>query len=464
MKMSAKKLLVADDSLTIQKVIRLALSNEGYEIQAVSDGKDVIEQIALFRPDAVLIDVSLPGKSAFEVKQEFNEGTDFNDAKFILMSSAFEDVDESRVSETGFDGRLVKPFDPAHLRKVLSEALGESEKAAAPATPPPVPEPEPEPAPEPAPEETATPEAEEAVAPPSDEPTLALEPKEESSEGIQAEPEVAMPEDPEGSLDENGGVAEVPPARPGTGLSFAELEDEDSTLIVEPPPPQDDVTASPREDLSDDLWGPEADGDSGSAERDSEPSEDEDIKELTESTIRMSGLDDYQWTVNENATLKKEEEPEEHPSFEPTGEPTEDEDTTVTELRSSEPTLPPLPNMLDKGDSNFPTDVEEYSTAGSHDDDTGITEMPGFDDAPSGDPSRYYYGAHEDDSLSGAEAAEYREAPAGGGSGLSEDEMEEMISREVTRRVEEMARKILPEVAEKVIREEIDRLLSNPPN
>src|SRR5213595_498171 len=66
--MPGKKLLVADDSLTIQKVIRLALSNEGYEIQAVSDGNDAIQQISLFRPDVVLIDVSLPGKTAFEVK------------------------------------------------------------------------------------------------------------------------------------------------------------------------------------------------------------------------------------------------------------------------------------------------------------------------------------------------------------------------------------------------------------
>jgi len=67
--MIGKKLLVADDSLTIQKVIRLALSNEGYEIQTVSDGNDAIQQIAVFRPDVVLIDVSLPGKTAFEVKK-----------------------------------------------------------------------------------------------------------------------------------------------------------------------------------------------------------------------------------------------------------------------------------------------------------------------------------------------------------------------------------------------------------
>ena len=115
--MQKKKLLVADDSLTIQKVIRLALASEGFHIQAVSDGQDAIQQIAVFRPDSVLIDVSLPKKDAFEVKQEFEQ--DPQAPKFILMYSAFEELDERKISEHNFHGRLIKPFDPAHLRDVL---------------------------------------------------------------------------------------------------------------------------------------------------------------------------------------------------------------------------------------------------------------------------------------------------------------------------------------------------------
>src|SRR5581483_5579941 len=110
--MSGKKLLVADDSLTIQKVIRLALSNEGYEIQTVSDGNDAIQQISLFRPDVVLIDVALPGQTAFEVKRAINEHDDLGEVRFVLMSSAFEKVDEEQVRAVQFHGRLTKPFDP----------------------------------------------------------------------------------------------------------------------------------------------------------------------------------------------------------------------------------------------------------------------------------------------------------------------------------------------------------------
>jgi len=112
--------------LTIQKEIRLALSHEGYEIQTVSDGTEAIEQLLLFRPQIVLIDVSLPGKSAIEVKLLADEKPELKDTRFVLMSSAFESADEKSIEKARFSGRLTKPFDPAHLRKVLSESLNQS--------------------------------------------------------------------------------------------------------------------------------------------------------------------------------------------------------------------------------------------------------------------------------------------------------------------------------------------------
>lgn len=64
-----KRLLVADDSLTIQKVIRLALAAEPYEIVTVSQGNDCLAQIEQLRPDCLLVDVALPGQSAFDIKR-----------------------------------------------------------------------------------------------------------------------------------------------------------------------------------------------------------------------------------------------------------------------------------------------------------------------------------------------------------------------------------------------------------
>ena len=117
--MNAKKILVADDSLTIQKVIRLALSGDGYEIQTVSDGKEALEQASLFRPDIIILDVSLPLFDGYQVREQLLNKPDLKNIPVILMSSAFEKVDESKSSTLGFSGHLIKPFDPSHLRSTL---------------------------------------------------------------------------------------------------------------------------------------------------------------------------------------------------------------------------------------------------------------------------------------------------------------------------------------------------------
>jgi len=118
-KQTSKKILVADDSLTIQKVIRLALSGDGYEIQTVSDGKEALEQASLFRPDIFIIDVSLPIFDAYQVREHLINKPDLKNIPVILMSSAFEKVDETRSKQLGFAGHLIKPFDPSHLRSTL---------------------------------------------------------------------------------------------------------------------------------------------------------------------------------------------------------------------------------------------------------------------------------------------------------------------------------------------------------
>lgn len=124
--MAGKKILVADDSLTIQKVIRLALSGDGYDIQTVSTGKDALEQASLFRPDICIIDVSLPQYDAYQIKEQFNSKPDLKSIPVILMSSAFEKVDEARARGLGFSGHLIKPFDPSHLRSTLLSVAEQS--------------------------------------------------------------------------------------------------------------------------------------------------------------------------------------------------------------------------------------------------------------------------------------------------------------------------------------------------
>lgn len=121
-----KKIFLADDSLTIQKVIRLALSSDGYQIEAVSDGNDALKSLGQIASEAdapqfVLIDVALPGKTAFEIRAWSASQPALRSTKFILLCSAFETVDEVQFRALGFAGKLTKPFDPAHLRQMLAQ-------------------------------------------------------------------------------------------------------------------------------------------------------------------------------------------------------------------------------------------------------------------------------------------------------------------------------------------------------
>lgn len=260
--MPGKKLLVADDSLTIQKVIRLALSNEGYEIQAVSDGNDAIQQIALFHPDIVLIDVSLPGKTAFEVKRDINTHGDLEEVRFILMSSAFERVDEEQADEVVFHGRLTKPFDPAHLRQVLTDVLGQvtakrMEKTSI-LTRPNLGEINPPPLPSPP-----------LSFPPEDHSPLTLEPPSLPSRSLTESEEEEWTHELEPD--------DLPPLPKPTPEQVQELWEPEPTISLEPPSPPSPPSSQPPqlENLPDDH----------------------DIKHLTETTMR--GLEDFQWSVNE---------------------------------------------------------------------------------------------------------------------------------------------------------------------
>ena len=123
-----KKVLVADDSITIQKVIRLALSADEYDVLAVSDGNDAIKAIEQELPDIVLLDVSLPVFNAFQVKKEIDTKLKESAAliKFVLLTSAFENSEEEELKREGFVAKLTKPFDPSSLRQVLSQALNDT--------------------------------------------------------------------------------------------------------------------------------------------------------------------------------------------------------------------------------------------------------------------------------------------------------------------------------------------------
>ncbi len=108
--MSKRKLLLADDSKTIQKVVNLTFADQGIEVLTANDGATALRMVAEFAPGLVLVDVNLPGLNGFEICEQIKQRADSPTIPVILLVGSFEPFDENRASRAGADDFLTKPF------------------------------------------------------------------------------------------------------------------------------------------------------------------------------------------------------------------------------------------------------------------------------------------------------------------------------------------------------------------
>jgi len=127
----SQTLLVADDSLTIQRVIQLALADEDLNVVAVTSGEQAIEQIESNPPALLLADTRMPDRSGYEIAEFLKSRSSHQGIPVVLMTGAFEPLDERRAKAAGCVAVLVKPFEPRKLVRTVHELLGLSPAPAA---------------------------------------------------------------------------------------------------------------------------------------------------------------------------------------------------------------------------------------------------------------------------------------------------------------------------------------------
>jgi len=123
-------LLLADDSVTIQRVIELTFADEDVEVVAVGNGDEAIERLDAAPPDIVLADVSMPGKNGYEVAQYIKSSPRLAHIPVVLLTGAFEPVDQVRVLKAGCEGVLSKPFEPPLVIDWVKDLLARSRQDA----------------------------------------------------------------------------------------------------------------------------------------------------------------------------------------------------------------------------------------------------------------------------------------------------------------------------------------------
>ena len=125
-------ILVADDNSNIQKMVGLALKDQGIEVIAVGNGEAAVRKIPDVRPDVVLADVFMPVRNGYEVCEFIKKSDKFSHIPVILLVGAFDPLDEQEAQRVGADGVLKKPFVPPDpLISMVKSALARAGARAA---------------------------------------------------------------------------------------------------------------------------------------------------------------------------------------------------------------------------------------------------------------------------------------------------------------------------------------------
>lgn len=112
---------MADDSLTIQKVVELTFMEGDYEVSAVGNGDDALARLDEMSPDVVIADVHMPGADGFEICKATKER--YPGIPVLLLVGTFEPFEESSAKEVGAEAHLKKPFDSQELLRLVEDLL-----------------------------------------------------------------------------------------------------------------------------------------------------------------------------------------------------------------------------------------------------------------------------------------------------------------------------------------------------
>jgi CheY-like chemotaxis protein len=119
----AHKLLLADDSITIQKVVELILSEEGFEIKATNNGEEALTAIPSFKPDIILADIEMPKINGYQLCEKIKKDPLMFSIPVILLAGAFEPIDEELAKQVNADDFIIKPFESQELISKINAAL-----------------------------------------------------------------------------------------------------------------------------------------------------------------------------------------------------------------------------------------------------------------------------------------------------------------------------------------------------
>ena len=119
----SRRLLLADDSVTIQKVIEITLSDKDFILSVASNGDEALQMATNEPPDLILADVFMPGLNGYELCEAVRKNDSLKDVPVLLLAGTFEPFDEAKANSVGANDWIVKPFSSQGLVDKVEELL-----------------------------------------------------------------------------------------------------------------------------------------------------------------------------------------------------------------------------------------------------------------------------------------------------------------------------------------------------
>jgi DNA-binding response OmpR family regulator len=120
-----KSVLLVEDEDSIAYALEFLIGRAGYRLRRVSDGLAALEAITAERPDLVLLDVMLPGRSGYEVCQSIRLDPELADVKILMMTAKGGETERRKGLALGADEFVTKPFSTLHLKQRIRHLLGD---------------------------------------------------------------------------------------------------------------------------------------------------------------------------------------------------------------------------------------------------------------------------------------------------------------------------------------------------
>src|ERR1700754_669021 len=113
--MAGTPILVVDDATLNLKLIRLALTHEGFDVRTAERGEDALEMLSTYRPRLILADIQMPGMDGFELTRKVKARPETNAIRVVALTACDTDEYRQQALQAGFEDYIAKPIDTSAL-------------------------------------------------------------------------------------------------------------------------------------------------------------------------------------------------------------------------------------------------------------------------------------------------------------------------------------------------------------